>query len=521
MIMFFFSWLRKTTTPLRPSRRAASRPRFRPAIEALEDRSVPAVLNVTTTLDVVDPNDGLLSLREAIQQADPATAGGDTIVFDGSLNAQTIVLNGSSLLIDRSLNIEGPGADLLSISGNRISRVFSVSDDVQWNVSDLTIRDGKALSHSGGGISNHGGLVTVRDCIFTGNSGWVGGIYNTDWGQVTVSGSVFSNNFSSIGGGAIRNNLGILKVSDSVFSDNWTSLAPGGAIYNSPNSGFTLSGCSLTGNTAWGGSGGAIYNSGSLTISGCVLSGNSSIDTGFGRAASGGAIYNGAGQASLQASTLTGNIADHDGGAIWTGGSFSVSGCTLSDNDAMGVAGATTVTGGSGGGIFNRGNATISSTTLSDNSALVSGGGIYTAGFTMTINSCTLSGNSAAIGGGLFRAAASGTSLTLTGCTISANSADIGGGVYNAYASKAKLTISDSTITGNTTSTKGGGLYNNGAATIQNTTISGNSAGEQGGGIFNDSDGVLTLYSSSTVTGNLAPDGADIYNLGRVARKKG
>ena len=42
------------------------RTRFRPTVERLESRAVPAVLDVTTTGDVVDPADGLLSLREAV-----------------------------------------------------------------------------------------------------------------------------------------------------------------------------------------------------------------------------------------------------------------------------------------------------------------------------------------------------------------------------------------------------------------------------------------------------------------------
>jgi hypothetical protein len=76
-------------------------------------------------------------------------------------------------------------------------------------------------------------------------------------------------------------------------------------------------------------------------------------------------------------------------------------------------------------------------------------------------------------------------------------------------------------VAGNSATTKGGGLYNNGAASIQNTTVSSNSAGIQGGGIFNDSSGTLTLYSSSAVTGNLAPKGTDIFNLGRITKKRG
>ena len=51
---------------------------FRPLPEGLEDRSMPATFAVTTTLDVVDPADGKLSLREAITRANNHT-GADTI----------------------------------------------------------------------------------------------------------------------------------------------------------------------------------------------------------------------------------------------------------------------------------------------------------------------------------------------------------------------------------------------------------------------------------------------------------
>ena len=72
--MSFSSWLRGLKTASRIARRGIS-PRFRPRLEGLEDRSVPAVLNVTTTLDVVDPNDDLLSLREAVIQANASSNG--------------------------------------------------------------------------------------------------------------------------------------------------------------------------------------------------------------------------------------------------------------------------------------------------------------------------------------------------------------------------------------------------------------------------------------------------------------
>jgi predicted outer membrane repeat protein len=116
-------------------------------------------------------------------------------------------------------------------------------------------------------------------------------------------------------------------------------------------------------------------------------------------------------------------------------------------------------------------------------------------------------------GGGIFNY---GT-LSLSGCTLSGNSADrSGGAILNYYTGN--LAVSGSTLSGNSATTKRGGLYNSGAASLDTTTVSSNSAGAQGGGIFNDSSGALTL-GGSTVTGNFAPAGADLYNLGKVIKK--
>jgi hypothetical protein len=66
--MFLTRWLRGTTrTP--KLQRTTTRPRFRPAVQRLEGRDVPSTLTVTTALDVVDSNDGLLSLRAPIHVA--------------------------------------------------------------------------------------------------------------------------------------------------------------------------------------------------------------------------------------------------------------------------------------------------------------------------------------------------------------------------------------------------------------------------------------------------------------------
>jgi hypothetical protein len=69
-----------------------------------------------------------------------AAVSGDTIVFDSSLKGQTITLTSGELVIDKSLEIEGPGAKHLTISGNDASRVFDiVTAGLTVTIAELTI----------------------------------------------------------------------------------------------------------------------------------------------------------------------------------------------------------------------------------------------------------------------------------------------------------------------------------------------------------------------------------------------
>src|SRR6516162_2363451 len=118
---------------------------FRPRLEILEDRTVPSTLTVTNNLD-----SGAGSLRDAIKNANS----GDMIVFAPSLNGQTITLTSGELAFSKSLDIEGPGASLLAISGNNASRVFDISQNqtpVTVTIAGLTIENGLSPSDGRGG----------------------------------------------------------------------------------------------------------------------------------------------------------------------------------------------------------------------------------------------------------------------------------------------------------------------------------------------------------------------------------
>ena len=177
-------------------RRSPVKPRaFHPRSELLEGRALLSTLTVTNTLD-----SGKGSLRYEIAHANKNTK----IVFDPSLDGQTIKLTSGELAITTGLTIQGPGAGQLTISGGNNSRVFAVNASAPVVLSGLTISNGDAFGSStplyegdGGGILNLSTL-TLSGCIVSGNSAddislsEGGGIDNA--GTLTLTGCTVSNN---------------------------------------------------------------------------------------------------------------------------------------------------------------------------------------------------------------------------------------------------------------------------------------------------------------------------------------
>jgi CSLREA domain-containing protein len=170
-------------------------------------------VNSTTDAPDANPGDGVCdsdsegagnqcTLRGAIQEAN-ALSGDDVIEFAPSVNG-TITLGGSELTINSNLKIEGPGADVLSVSANRLSRVFKVQSGTV-EISGLTITGGSAIdirstscrtSYLGGGIYNNGTL-TVSNSTISDNTalelpsiGWQLFVLGSSQGDSTASSSL-------------------------------------------------------------------------------------------------------------------------------------------------------------------------------------------------------------------------------------------------------------------------------------------------------------------------------------------
>ncbi|MEX0677475.1 MAG: choice-of-anchor Q domain-containing protein [Pirellulales bacterium] len=494
----------------------------RARIEPLESRSLltASVIAVDTFDDVLNPNDGLTSLREAILAAN-ASAGSDEIQLavgtyalsikgadeDAALRGDLDIVNNGSVKIlgagAATTTIDAAGLTIVPGSGDRL---FDVQAHAVLEFEGLTLTGGSAplsgafTSVVGGAIRNTGGQVIVTGSTLSGNSANAsgGGIYNTGNGQVTITDSTVSCNSAGYGGGIYNSGNGQVTITDSTLSGN-TARDNGGAILSYNGGPVTIADSTLSGNAA-DDNGGAIYSSnrGPVTITGSSLSDNSA-------AMVGGAIYNGS-QLTIIGGTLTGNSAVWGGGIHNTfGGQITITGSTLSDNTAS----------DRGGAIHNSNGLqlTITDSTLSDNTART-GGGIYNqSNGETTIVDSTLSGNTAnSDGGGIFNVGA-GSLLEITGSALSENAAGYGGGIYNA--NSGQVTITDSTLSDSTADTGGGGIFNagSGQVTIDGSTLSANTANSDGGGIFNATSGTVTL-TNSTLSGNAANSfGGGIYNV--------
>ncbi|MEP7163306.1 MAG: choice-of-anchor Q domain-containing protein [Ferruginibacter sp.] len=238
-----------------------------------------AVFCVTDPIVTTNADAGAGSLRQAILDACP----GSTIRFDPSLHGQAITLGSTLPTIDKNLTIEGPGAHLLSISGNDAVQIFRITGADPVRISGLNMTNGKEVNDGGGAMRNSGNL-TLINCSFKNNisaSPYGGGaIFAQSSSVMTISGCTFLDNsakgpgigFSGSGGAVIANTS--CNITNCTFTGN-SATTQAGAIRLDNNS--SMVNCTVTGNAVTGnGLGGGVYGSNvaSNSITNSIIAGN-------------------------------------------------------------------------------------------------------------------------------------------------------------------------------------------------------------------------------------------------------
>ena len=237
----------------------------RPRFEPLEDRRLLSIYSVNSLADLV-ADDGLVTLREALQAANtnaivydaPAGSNAETDVitfapelFTDGVNPTParITLGGTQLEITdpAGVDIQGPGAKLLTIDANQQSRVLNVDYKAVVSLSRLTITGG--FTDYGGGSLNDGGGILCK-------------------GTCSIVDAMIVNNVGNYDGGGICNE-GTCSIVNTTIANNTAGWGGGFANYGT---------VTLVNSTLWGNSsicqGGGIYNHGTLSVANSTIVGN-------------------------------------------------------------------------------------------------------------------------------------------------------------------------------------------------------------------------------------------------------
>jgi hypothetical protein len=383
-------------------------------------------------------------LRYAVNTANANGDLSNHIQFQPGI-AGTITLTQGALIVTKNLEIDGPGQDVLTVSGNHQSGVFDITNDPRVQdvrLLDLTIADGTGIQLSlhrrGGGIYNDHAALTLT--------------------RVTVAGNVLPDQ------------------------------GRGGGIYNQSGA-LTLESSTVTGNqVGFAGDGVGIYNgAGAVTIEDSTLASNIGVSV-FQPST----IFNGKRMKNVVVTVRRSAIINNVGSGI-DGGDVTIDHSTISGNGTWGISVGratvdhSTISGNRSGGIETAVYLMLTDSTIADN---VVGGGVFTSGFA-SVNGCTISGNSEGNAGGGFASSGSGSFALITNSTISENTAGGGGGIVVGSADSTVEVISSTVVgnraTGTTQFYEGGGgigFYRGGGSqgtlVLLNTIVAGNSSATTG-----------------------------------------
>ena len=343
-------------------------------------------------------------------------------------------------------------------------------------------------------------------------------------------GGKLTGGFSSGGGAIFVNNGAKLVFEGGTIIGNYAALE-GGGIYVNDGGTLEMKGGEITGNHA-GMEGGGIYAKGTLQMTGGLIDGNSVgtaqkvVKIGFG----GGICVVDGGALSITGGTISNNDAGMRGGGIYARGtlkadSFAIENCTIKSNTSS----------GNGGGLYLEvGNKAfeIKGSYIENNSTSGNGGGLYldARGSTLTVENSHIDNNSAGSDGGginLYWGTIDMKAIDGDTCSLSNNTAVSAGGVK--VTSSTTFNATDVVISGNKALTEdGGGIKNYGTTSLTRCTVERNTAKTVGGGVCSiketDNDnsvGDLTLDSCEFKGNNSQTLGGAVYSGETLAIKGG
>lgn len=539
MLKNFSRWLQR--------QRHSAGATLRPQLEYLEDRLAPAVFNVNSLADILNPGTGVVTLRSAIQAAN-STPGGNTINLTVA-GTYKITLAGTAGETDNAagefailpaggnLTIANTSGGAVTVDANHLARVFDINPadtfdpatKVVVTMQGFTIQNGLAqpgdlAAGSGGGIRDQGNAsLTLTNMVITNNVATAdgGGISmenpngSTPW-TLTLNATTVSNNRAGDAGGGVESDgkgKDIINAG-SVISGN-TALSQGAGIWLDAITGavdavaITAGGAGFTtAPTVTFTGGGGVGATAVATIAGGAVTAVTITNSGTGYTTAPTVVFTGGGGTGA---TATATI------QAFQSASLTITGALIANNTAIN---------GPTGGIGNAGNGAVSitSSTVQNNFSGTTGGGFGdedNVGTLTILNSYFLNNSAVSNGGGIQEG---GPSTTITGSEIRGNTSGGNGG--GLVIGGTTLTLQSSTIAFNTASNNGGGLdlqtTGTGAngSVITNSTFVGNNAlsfgGANNGGAIDAGTaftGSLTLLND-TINANFAGNGGGLFWTG-------
>ena len=267
-----------TNQPLTTDARGAGFPRIADTtvdIGAFEDQSGNTSLIVSKNSDSNDlVCDTDCSLREAVHQAS-LNFGTDTITFAANVFGN-VSTGGSEILIqNQNVNIVGyPNltAETLRITGGDTNRIFRLNNATA-NISGMALTNGDAGAGFGGAIlSENNSNLTLDKVIVRNNFATAYGAIFLSGGTGHITNSTINNNSANTGlaiGVSGTLNMANTTVSSNLDADGGTGI---GAIYVTGI--LNIRNSTIAFNRTSGGTGGGIFNSGTLNLGNTIVSNN-------------------------------------------------------------------------------------------------------------------------------------------------------------------------------------------------------------------------------------------------------